>query len=255
MGSSPGFGSNPGNYGALFGLAFATAPPNAFTFGLTLLPRKTRRLIMQKARGHPAFEPCGTKTRLPLIVGTRFQVLFHSPPGVLFTFPSRYLFTISQSVVFSLRRWSSQIPAGFPVSRGTWELHRRRCPRFCLQGFHLLWLAFPGQFSYPGHFFTSPLPDSQRGEVPLPCSGNGCRLWHPSQFRLFPFRSPLLRESRLFSFPPGTEMFHFPGFAPSVARWLPDITPVRFTDSGIAGSKVVRTSPTLIAAYHALHRL
>ena len=27
------------------------------------------------------------------------------------------------------------------------------------------------------------------------------------------FRSPLLSESRLMSFPPGTEMFHFPGFA------------------------------------------
>jgi hypothetical protein len=26
-------------------------------------------------------------------------------------------------------------------------------------------------------------------------------------------RSPLLTESRLMSFPPGTEMFHFPGFA------------------------------------------
>ena len=32
------------------------------------------------------------------------------------------------------------------------------------------------------------------------------------EFRLFPFRSPLLRESRLLSFPPGTEMFQFPGF-------------------------------------------
>jgi hypothetical protein len=27
---------------------------------------------------------------LPLLVSIRFQVLFHSPPGVLFTFPSRY---------------------------------------------------------------------------------------------------------------------------------------------------------------------
>ena len=27
---------------------------------------------------------------LYVLVGTRFQVLFHSPPGVLFTFPSRY---------------------------------------------------------------------------------------------------------------------------------------------------------------------
>ena len=32
------------------------------------------------------------------------------------------------------------------------------------------------------------------------------------QFRLFPFRSPLLRESLPLSFPQGTEMFHFPWF-------------------------------------------
>ena len=30
------------------------------------------------------------------------------------------------------------------------------------------------------------------------------------EFRLFPFRSPLLRESHAFSFPGGTEMFQFP---------------------------------------------
>ena len=33
------------------------------------------------------------------------------------------------------------------------------------------------------------------------------------RFRLFPFRSPLLRESRLLSLPGGTEMVHFPPFA------------------------------------------
>ena len=33
---------------------------------------------------------------LQLFVSTRFQILFHSPPGVLFTFPSRYLFTIGR---------------------------------------------------------------------------------------------------------------------------------------------------------------
>ena len=31
------------------------------------------------------------------------------------------------------------------------------------------------------------------------------------RFGLLPFRSPLLRESLLFSFPPGTKMFQFPG--------------------------------------------
>src|ERR671922_62049 len=39
---------------------------------------------MQKARRH------GAKPLRPL-VGTRFQVLFHSPSGVLFTFPSPLL--------------------------------------------------------------------------------------------------------------------------------------------------------------------
>ena len=34
-----------------------------------------------------------------------------------------------------------------------------------------------------------------------------------SRFGLVPFRSPLLRQSRLLSFPRGTEMFQFPPFA------------------------------------------
>ena len=73
------------------------------------------------AKGTPS-AACGASSALSLrpLVGTRFQVLFHSPPGVLFTFPSRYLFTIGHERVFSLTRWSSQIPAGFHVSCGTW---------------------------------------------------------------------------------------------------------------------------------------
>jgi hypothetical protein len=49
------------------------------------------------------------------------------------------------------------------------------------------------------------------------------------RFGLFPFRSPLLRESLLFSLPPGTEMFHFPGFAPILGNgtWLPLGFPIR----------------------------
>ena len=35
---------------------------------------------------------------------------------------------------------------------------------------------------------------------------------HARPFRLFPFRSPLLRESLSLYFPQGTEMFHFPWF-------------------------------------------
>ena len=39
------------------------------------------------------------------------------------------------------------------------------------------------------------------------------RMVETIRFGLFPFRSPLLWESRLISLPPGTEMFHFPGLA------------------------------------------
>ena len=56
---------------------------------------------------------------LCLLVSLRFQVLFHSPPGVLFTFPSRYCSTIGHQVVFRLGGWSPRLPTGFLVSRGT----------------------------------------------------------------------------------------------------------------------------------------
>jgi hypothetical protein len=111
MGKSRGFGSTATNYFALFRLGFPTASDLK---SLTLLVTITRRFILQKARRH-AYKA------LRLLVSIRFQVLFHSPPGVLFTFPSRYWFTIGRQVVFSLRGWSPQIPTGFHVSRGTWD--------------------------------------------------------------------------------------------------------------------------------------
>ena len=63
---------------------------------------------------------------LCLLVSTRFQVLFHSPPGVLFTFPSRYCSTIGHQVVFRLGWWSTRFPTGFLVSRGTLDTARLR---------------------------------------------------------------------------------------------------------------------------------
>ena len=78
-------------------------------------------------------------------------------------------------------------------------------------------------------------------------------------FGLFRFRSPLLSESRLIYFPPGTEMVHFPGLAHTrlcIQRAVPRIL-VRsgFPHSDIPGSKLVCSSPRLIAACHVLHRL
>src|ERR1700710_2893154 len=45
------------------------------------------------------------------------------------------------------------------------------------------------------------------------------------RFSLFRFRSPLLTESRLFSLPAGTEMFHFPAFPPHTLYIQMRVTP------------------------------
>ena len=63
---------------ALFRLAFASAP-------------MLQHLNLAPYRNSLARSTKSTRSlSLPLLVSTRFQVLFHSPPGVLFTFPSRY---------------------------------------------------------------------------------------------------------------------------------------------------------------------
>ena len=69
---------------------------------------------------------------LYVLVSTRFQVLFHSPPGVLFTFPSQYYYSIGHWVVFRLGGWSPHVPTGFHVSGGT--LDTARCLSLSLTG-------------------------------------------------------------------------------------------------------------------------
>ena len=79
-----------------------------------------------------------------------------------------------------------------------------------------------------------------------------------NQFRLLRFRSPLLSQSRFLSFPPGTEMVHFPGFARAqlcIHRAVRGFYPRGFPHSEIPGSKPACGSPRLIAACHVLHRL
>ena len=58
---------------------------------------------------HMIYALHAVKSPLRLLVGTQFQDLFHSPPGVLFTFPSLYLFTIDRILCLALAGG----PAGF----------------------------------------------------------------------------------------------------------------------------------------------
>ncbi len=78
------------------------------------------------------------------------------------------------------------------------------------------------------------------------------------RFGLFRFRSPLLSESLLIYFPPGTEMVHFPGLARTrlcIQRAVIWFYQIGFPHSDIPGSRPVCGFPRLFAAYHVLHRL
>src|SRR4030095_2204334 len=121
-----------------------------------------------------------------------FRFSFTPLTGVLFAFPSRYWFTIGRRGIFSLGGWSPQIPTGLHVSRSTWVRSSERSVRFGLQGYHLLWRLFPEPSTIVPLVTSRGFP-RERPAPPDPIA----RIW----FRLLPVRSPLLRQSRLISFP------------------------------------------------------
>src|ERR1043165_9476300 len=127
MGRSLGFGSRARDSVALFGLAFATASPHGLTS-----PR-TANSQAHSSKGTQSRPRRKDVTTLPRLVGARFQVLFHSPPGVLFTFPSRYWSAIGHQGVFRLSGWSRQIHTEFHGLRATWD-PAREVRRFSCTG-------------------------------------------------------------------------------------------------------------------------
>ena len=185
MRSSPGFVSNPCHSSALFRLAFA-APPGVNPLGS---PQKlTRWLILQKARHHRVGQPH------PALTVCRHPVsdsLSLPSPGFFSPFPHGTI-RYRSSDVFSLGTWSSQLHAGFLVSRTTQD---------------------PGQFA--------PLPPT--GLSPPPAG-----LPRPFGFSLRPFRQScnpaaqwatvwatplsLATTRRIISSPRATQMFHFARF-------------------------------------------
>ena len=134
---------------------------------------------------------------LPL-VGQWFQALFHSPHGGAFHLSLTVL--VHYRSHGSLSPWRVVPPASRPVPRagrysGTPLAH---VPRVPLPGSHRLGPPVPGEFA-------SLHVDRPRVLQPRPRKEAG--------LGVAPFRSPLLRGSRLIPLPPGTEMFQFPGFA------------------------------------------
>ena len=165
-----------------------------FRFAFT--PKKFRLATDNNSQTHYAkgkrSPPCGSSHTL-YAIGFRFY--FTPLTGVLFTIPSRYLFTIGCQRVFSLIQWSGQIHAEFHVHRITWDASRGRPTSLTRLSRSLAAFSTALSSSFVSHI-----------EVPQPRKDKSLR------FRLFRFRSPLLTESRSFSFPGVTEMFHFAPF-------------------------------------------
>jgi hypothetical protein len=104
-------------------------------------------------------------------------------------------------------------------------------------------------------FYTGTRPPTP--SPPLKCQSSNLRSQRKAGFGLFRFRSPLLTESLLLSFPPGTEMVHFPGFARTrlyIQRAVSGFFPEGFPHSEIPGSKGASPSPRLFAGSRVLHR-
>ena len=206
MGSSPAFASTAPDYFALFRLAFAAAPPLK---GLTRPDTVTRRIIMQKARGQA--EPCAQRPPTACRRGVSGSV--SSPDRGSSHRSVALLGSLSVVIAYlALQDGPRRFRPGFtcPTLLG----YRIGGPRLGLRDYHPLWCHFPKDF---GSARSIP---RLRPRYPGRC---------PARFGLFPVRSPLLRESRLISSPPGTEMFQFPGLLGHSgidARWAapPDIS-------------------------------
>jgi hypothetical protein len=136
---SSGFGSTLCNYIALLRLAFASAP---VLNTLTSLHNVTRRPVLQKVRhrtyNSSALSACKHRVSGSLSLPSRGS--FHLSLTVLYS--------IGHQVVFSLGRWSSRLPTGFPVSCGTLDT-ARMIKKFRLRGCYPLWPSFPALFTYP----------------------------------------------------------------------------------------------------------
>ena len=174
---------------------------------------------------------------LCVLVNIGFQVLFHSPPGVLFTFPSQYFSTIGHQVVFRLGGWSPRIPIGFHVSDGTPDTTRSS---LC---FVYKTLTSFGQLSQVVRLHSD-VP--RRGPNPVRISAT---VW-PLPLSLATTRGISIdfSSSRYLD-------VSVPG-VPLVRLCIYLTIPCGvFPHSEICGSKLICSSPQLIAACHVLHRL
>ena len=176
----------------------------------------------------------------------------HTVSGTI-SLPSRGTFHHSLTVlsaighqgIFRLSGWSRQIHTGFLGPRATW-VSLKRAVQISATGVlpstpdlsHVLRLSI--------RFLTRPTAGRPWKRDPTTPHAQPLPGLTHIRFGLIRFRSPLLPESRLFSLPAGTEMFHFPAFPPHtlcVQMWVTAHDDCRVSPFGNPRIKAWLTTP------------
>ena len=187
----------------------------------------------------PLFRP------LRLLVGIWFQVYFTALAGLLFTFPSRYLFTIGLEKYLDLPVSTGGFPQAIRVL-GYLRIGTKKIFHFRLRGYHPLGPSFPARWANERFFNSSAINGTSLPCNPAPHTESPTLtlvILCMARFSLLRVRSPLLTECMFVYFPPGTEMFYFPGYAPRCYIGVIMVHIMGFSHSDIFGSKVARHLP------------
>ncbi len=155
-------------------------------------------------------------------MSARFQVLFHSPPGVLFTIPSRYSSAIGHREVFrrpsGLGRFTQDSTG--PVLLGAAPAQPAG---FRLRGCHPLRPPIPGDSATRPVQCTAPRRGGDGKNAPQQHRArNPRRVIARARFNHHPL--PLATTHGI-STPAGTEMFHFPASPPAPYDIQTRVTP------------------------------
>src|ERR1700722_5045338 len=241
MRRSPRFGSTARDSIALFRLAFATATRHRLTSPRTV----TRRLILQKARGHPE--------RLPRLVSTRFQALFHdSSPECFSSFPHG---TSSLSVTREYLGLASGLARFTRNSTGTVllgnTLRRRRSFAY---GTVTLYRATFQMLPLPRHFVTSRRSGRNGQAGPHPPVRNARRLSHAQGLASSAFAHHYSRNRFCFLFLRVLRCFTSPRYHPLPYAFRQGRPPM--TTAGFPHSEILESMPgcRLLEAYRRLQR-
>src|SRR5919107_2857244 len=192
---------------ALFGLAFATATPPGLTSQHTANSQAHSSKGAQSREWSKLLSDAPTACRHTVsgTISLRSRGTFHHSLTVLSA--------IGHQGIFRLSGWSRQIHTGFLGPRATW-VSLKRAADVSTTGVLPSTPDLSHVLRLHQRFLTRPVAGRRQKRDPTTPHAQPLPGLTRIRFGLIRFRSPLLPESRLFSLPAGTEMFHFPAFPP-----------------------------------------